>query len=280
MSDIFYFTDIHGMKDLFDAIMEYCNEQDKDAMIIFGGDACDRGREGYYIMKQLLDNPHVVYLKGNHEDMFVQAARQVKEMFSFKEPVRKNVVKILRSTLMFDGKYRPIQQYLINQGMNTLVDWIMDGMPMDFVDKIDNLPLTISVDGKDFCHAGATFEIFDVAKEAEYNDYVISDYFCECLLWDRRHLNNLWAPGRICIFGHTPVPHLPEFIDAKWPKDKQVEPWKYNSGKLCMDTGCAFTGRAFVLNVLTMKAQGFEDTEFENNEIRKHDVKKIDCIQF
>lgn len=74
MHDIFYFTDIHGMYDLYRAIMDYCNEQDPEAMIIFGGDACDRGKDGYKIMKELLDNPQVLYLKGNHEDLFVHAA--------------------------------------------------------------------------------------------------------------------------------------------------------------------------------------------------------------
>ena len=50
MHDIFFFTDIHGMYDLYRAIMDFCNEQDPEAMIIFGGDACDRGKDGYKIM--------------------------------------------------------------------------------------------------------------------------------------------------------------------------------------------------------------------------------------
>ena len=54
---IFYFTDIHGARPLFDEIMNYCHEQDDEAMIIFGGDAIDRGKDGYAIMKELLDNP-------------------------------------------------------------------------------------------------------------------------------------------------------------------------------------------------------------------------------
>ena len=29
MHDIFYFTDIHGMYDLYKAIINYCNEQEK-----------------------------------------------------------------------------------------------------------------------------------------------------------------------------------------------------------------------------------------------------------
>ena len=54
MHDIFCFTDIHGVRPLYDAIMNYCNEQDPEATIIFCGDAMDRGYDGYAIMKELL----------------------------------------------------------------------------------------------------------------------------------------------------------------------------------------------------------------------------------
>ena len=70
MHDIFTFGDIHGMYDLYKAIMDYCNEQDPEATIVFLGDACDRGKDGYRIMKDLLNHSNVVYLKGNHEDMY------------------------------------------------------------------------------------------------------------------------------------------------------------------------------------------------------------------
>ena len=75
MHDIFYFTDVHGCYDLYRAAIDYCFKQDPECMIVYGGDACDRGTSGYQIMKELLDNPRVVYLKGNHEDLFVRAAQ-------------------------------------------------------------------------------------------------------------------------------------------------------------------------------------------------------------
>ena len=67
-------SDIHGMSDLFDKAMNYLEEDNEPYQLIYLGDACDRGPDGYRIMKQLLRNPNVIYLKGNHEDLFVKSA--------------------------------------------------------------------------------------------------------------------------------------------------------------------------------------------------------------
>ena len=71
---VFYFTDVHGQLDLFHAMLNWCACQDSEYHLIYGGDAADRGEYGYQIMKELLNNPRVTYLYGNHEDLFVKAA--------------------------------------------------------------------------------------------------------------------------------------------------------------------------------------------------------------
>ena len=128
MHDVFCFSDVHGMYNMYEAIMKYCYQQDEDATIIFCGDACDRGPDGYKIMKELLANPQVIYLKGNHEDMFVQAARQIQAKFEFQNTDREHIQTVLKSTSMFDFKYEDIQLSLVNGGMETLSDWITDGI--------------------------------------------------------------------------------------------------------------------------------------------------------
>ena len=73
-------SDIHGMGDLFDKAMNYLEEDNEPYQLIYLGDACDRGPDGYRIMKQLLRNPNVIYLKGNHEDLFVKSARAFRRL--------------------------------------------------------------------------------------------------------------------------------------------------------------------------------------------------------
>ena len=53
-------SDIHGMSDLFDKAMNYLEEDKEPYQLIYLGDACDRGPDGYRIMKQLLRNPNVI----------------------------------------------------------------------------------------------------------------------------------------------------------------------------------------------------------------------------
>lgn len=288
MHDIFAFSDIHGMWDLYKAIMDYCYEQDPEAMIIFCGDACDRGSDGYHIMNELLDNPYVVYLKGNHEDMFTKAAREIKQMFNFKNTDREQVKTVLSACRNFDYKYAAIQDSLGNGGMPTLLDWIMDGMPMDFVERIERLPLTLSTDTCDFCHAAGFYKTFKEVADAEYNGQIVNEYTANFLLWSRTCIDVGWIPNRTCIFGHTPTPYLEDYLTGfKWDKDKEVEPYKYigtfnpdfTGAKIDMDTGAAFTGIAYVLNVLTMKAYGFKDLDFKNKDIEKHRIEKIKVIQ-
>lgn len=287
MHDIFYFTDVHGMYDLYRAAIDYCLEQDPECSIIYGGDAIDRGPRGYEIMKELLDNPQVIYLLGNHEDLFVSAAKEIKELFDFEGADRKEVRKRLGTALCFDYKYLHIQDALYNSGMDTLVDWVMDGMPMDLVEKIERLPRTFSYEKCDFCHAGGVYKAFKKVADAEYDGVKADKYALEHVIWNRTALKYGWETGRTCIFGHTPIQSLQHMMRMKKMPDNEIQPYKYvgnlderfTGPKIDMDTGAFYGGRIFVLNVLTMKAQGFEDTEFEETEIRKHDVKKIECIQ-
>lgn len=280
MHDIFFFTDIHGNGQLYDAIMAYCKKLDPEAMIVFGGDAIDRGPDGYRIMKELLNNPHVLYLKGNHEDIFCRAAREIKQFFNFDGADKERIHKVLNACKYFDYKYEAIQNSLYNGGLETLTDWVMDSMPMDLIKKAEELPLTFSYENIDICHAGGVYKTFQAAAEAEYYDYEMDPYIHDSIIWNRTGLNLGWAPNRIAIFGHTPIQFLPEYTDVKFPQDMKVQPVMYESTtipelsgkKLDMDVCTIASNRAYVINILTMIAKGFE---LENDE-----VKEIECIQF
>lgn len=291
MHDIFTFCDIHGMYDLYKAIMNYCNEQDPEATIVFIGDACDRGADGYKIMKELLANPRVVYLKGNHEDLFVKAAYEIKDEFHpFGEITKERVSSFLNTCMGYDYRYHNIQLSLQNGGKSTLMDWILNGMSMKFVKDIDNLPLTFSTDTCDFCHAAGVYKTFKHVADCEYEAKSVDEYDKNSLLWSRSAFNFGWAANRTVVFGHTPVPYLLEDMDIEYDPTVDVQPLKYygvlyrdegmTGAKIDMDTGACFLGDAYVLNTLTMKAYGFEDTDIRSTkEIRAHDVKKIGCIQ-
>ncbi len=64
------FSDIHGQRKLFDHVMAEIGPNDT---IYFLGDAIDRGPDGWAIFKQLMDDPRVIFICGNHEDMMIDA---------------------------------------------------------------------------------------------------------------------------------------------------------------------------------------------------------------
>ena len=285
MHDIFCFTDVHGQYDLYKAAMNYCLAQDPEAMIIYCGDACDRGPDGYKIMRELLDNPQVVYLKGNHEDMFVHAARFI--LNDYKDKIEPQAIKnYLYAAAVKDYAASQVELALYNGAYETLAAWMLDGMPNNFVSRIDKLPYTFSTDTMDFCHAGANYKIFKAVADDEYNGEIPDKDDSELILWDRNYLGMGWAQNRICVYGHTPVYHLPAKYYGHDKSKVNAHPCFYNGflddkwtgKKLNMDVGTYFNGKLYVLNCLTMKVQGFRDLNFDSDE-KNHRVEQIEVIQ-
>ena len=259
--------------------MDYCQSQDKECIIIFGGDACDRGPDGYKIIKELLNNPKVIYLKGNHEDIFVCAARLLHKHFN--GPYDKaSCEKFLDDCLLNHFYDRLLENCIANGGRPTLISWLQDGAPIDILDKIQKLPLTFSYEKLDFSHAGGDPRAFIRASKCEHEGEFVDLDDETVLIWDRANLRMGWISNRIGVFGHTPVCYLPPPFYNKYTPLDQIHPCAYKSDwsgqyqgwKLAMDTGAVASDIIYVLNCLTLTAEGFKA---KNNE-----VKHFDTIRF
>lgn len=269
MNKVFFFTDVHGMWDLYKAMIDYCLQEDPNCTIVYGGDACDRGPDGYRIIKDLLARPNVYYLQGNHEDLFVRAARKLlhNEMFN-----------------MMDDDDIALHAY--NGGLSTLNDWIKDGKPADIINKLTNLPIMCSFSNIDFCHAGGNPRVFERLQSLPQGVEADSEDI-DHLLWDRNCLGIGWFPNRICVFGHTPVSYLPTKYCTKDEHGREYRPMKFCGNlnekmtgfKIDMDTCACFSGFAYVLDCTTMKAQGFLDKNPGDEQIPQHSIEKIEVIQ-
>lgn len=228
---MFYFTDIHGNRDLFDAAMDII----KDDFLIFGGDACDRGEAGYDIMNILLQRPNTIYIKGNHEDMFVKAAYAIHQYINEGE-----IDPLTFHDIAFEWFHRDedIALCLYNGGLSTLSAWLADGANMSFIQAIENLPTHYSTDHYDFCHAGCMREVFERSTWDQYDTH--------SMIWSRDHFNYAWIPGRRLIHGHTPVESMP----GKWHCSNL--PILYcGGGKLNMDGGAHYLNQTFVWEIGT-----------------------------
>lgn len=69
---IFFTTDLHGYYDLLhEKLKEVAFDENRDILIV-GGDLCDRGPDSRYIL-DYLDEPWFHSVRGNHEEMFIDA---------------------------------------------------------------------------------------------------------------------------------------------------------------------------------------------------------------
>ena len=63
-------ADWHGCYWIWEKIKEILKPDDT---LYFLGDAADRGSDGWQIIKELLNDSRIIYLKGNHEDLLIKA---------------------------------------------------------------------------------------------------------------------------------------------------------------------------------------------------------------
>jgi len=275
MHDVFYFTDVHGQLDLFQTMRDWCYKQDPECMIIYGGDACDRGEFGFDIMEMILDDPQIVYIRGNHEDMFIKAT---KEILSEHPEIADKVLSIKEAEAIIAdcGWLRRTQLCLYNGGHPTLKNWMLDGTSTKFVDQLEERTvLTFTLDnGVCFSHAGGTYECWNRVNSAEYDNTYIDPNDAEDVIWDRDYLGAWWPKNKIIVFGHTPTTFIHDYVwSTPRMEENDMKPIAYkptdkeeNGWHIAMDTGMTWTGRGYVLNCLTMQLYGFLDP----------DVNKID----
>ena len=183
MNKTYAFTDLHGMYSLWEQIKNFCDDTDT---LYFLGDACDRGNDGLKIIKELLQDKRVIYLKGNHEE--------------FIEDIGADVA---------GGYYGNTPLWRMNGGFQTLRDFekLSEDSQLWYVRKIAKLPLVESYINKKgqtilLSHAGYTPTLEPTGKD-------ITDY-----LWDREHIWSDWWPPEdeyketYIVHGHTPVDYL------------------------------------------------------------------------
>lgn len=235
---IYVFSDLHGNMEVYKKIKELIG----DNFAIFLGDACDRNEDGYAIIKDLLPCSNVVYLKGNHEDLFVKAAKAYINMCNEAGVSTRDMIEEYRwNTYRLMMEDMDLCLYAQNGGMPTFNDWLIDGCPMDIIDKLENLSIAYQAeigygDGRptkifDMCHAGVPMSLWDTEEE-------------DAFLWDRTHFDELWNPDseetHILIHGHTPVEYI-----SNYTEHFDGSPIAYNN-KIDIDTGGFYTDNYYV----------------------------------
>ena len=228
-------SDLHGYYNIYEKIQAMLKPKDK---VYFLGDAGDRGPESLRTIKAILTNPQWIYLKGNHEDMLVNAMR-----------------KHANSDALWLAIY--------NGGKQTLADLKEDPDKTIIINQLADLPCyafyhsdALDIDYH-MCHAGFT------PKNNSLNVYEFLDK--HDLIWDRRHIELDEDPGyiyyvpenyfnAIILHGHTPIDCMTDYyaVEGKWLGEPMHSPYQYSQKKkVNIDAGTYRSNEAFLFNLDT-----------------------------
>ena len=161
------FGDIHGEVSALCRLLERLNLTSADTLV-FLGDYIDRGEDSRAVLDLLMDLERqysCVFLKGNHEDLFLTA---------------------------YDGSETDWGLWLMNGGLKTLQDFDSI-LPQDiYIDWIRRLRTSYETDTHYFVHAG----VQPGKPPSESSD---ADR-----LWIREpFLSSAYDWGKVVVFGHT-----------------------------------------------------------------------------
>ena len=214
--------DLHGYMEIYKKVKSLLKPEDK---VIFVGDACDRGPESWECVKAIYNDPQFIYLKGNHEDMFVRAAEDYIE--------RGYWVNETASLCRRNG------------GKDTLNSWLEDPDKVNWLNRIEKLPVIFTYTNED-----CTFIITHAGYTPWRNFKLPCDYD---LMWNRDHYLDTWLnkdmENVIIVHGHTPNEYLTGDLFLEWNFKNVV--WYSDGHKVCVDTGGFYTGFWTLLNLDT-----------------------------
>lgn len=185
MSEIAVIGDIHGMHDKF---IELLDKLPKDIEQIYTvGDLIDRGPDSKKVVQECIDRG-IICVKGNHEDMFLDALR--------------NERKYDPGIFLMNGGYETLQSYGLEIKHGSLASV---PMPDDHLEFIINMPYYIETDDFILSHAGVASHIEKTFKDCSTRSQ-------QELMWDRT--SKARDLSKFQVYGHTPVKEV-EFL-KKW----------------------------------------------------------------
>ena len=225
-------SDLHGMLHIYKAIKEMLKPEDT---VYFLGDAGDRGPEPWECIKAILNDPQFIYIKGNHEDMLVDALGKG-----------------------FGRQYSLLRS---NGGETTFKQCMSEPDWADWRIKLKNLPTKmtyVNTNGETvyLSHAGYTPYLTEAGE--------LGFIWDEDLIWSREHFMEKWPEDEafekaFIVHGHTPIPYLLGEIDPAY-RMGDIEPgalWYADGKKCCIDCGAVFTGYFSLLNLDTWDEEVF-----------------------
>lgn len=230
MNRHFACSDLHGIWDLWTQISDYCDETDT---IFFLGDAADRGPDGIKLIKTLLTDKRVQYIKGNHEEILINAFDYCDYFF-----------------VHYNGGSQTVKDFL-NLSEDSQ-EWL--------IKRLNILPKEIEYTNPNGIHI--------IMNHSGYNPKqpIILPLKQDPHLWDRCQIPFQWIGDNktLIVHGHTPTPHLiiklnevAYITNNSYNMPQRIEDISIinycNGHKLDIDLGSFTTGKTALLDLDTLE---------------------------
>ena len=180
----FVIGDIHGRAQLLEQLIRDVPWDIKRDKIVFLGDLIDRGKESPAVIDRVMElmreNPNVIVLRGNHEQMMLDCLEYGELQWLIPE----------------NGGQATITSYGIN--LEEVEDIADIKIPEDHLEFINRLPFYHEDEQAIYVHAG----LVPGAHPAETDP--------DILIWTRDLDFYRGYEGKLCVFGHTPTHFLPK----------------------------------------------------------------------
>lgn len=212
---VYAIGDIHGRADLFADLLRRIDNDDADSIpcpteLILLGDLIDRGPSSRQVVEHAMLLSHsgaMRCLKGNHEEIFIRAARG--EVAATRFFCRIGGEQTLRSYGLSDADYASMDA-------QQMTDWMLANIPRAHVDFIDSFEDLIEIGDYVFVHAGIRPHVPLSAQEPEDLRWIRAE-FLKCKE----------AFGKVVIHGHTITQNVDEHANRIG-----IDTGAYMSGKL------------------------------------------------
>lgn len=174
MERIFAIGDIHGCSKTFEKLLTDKIQLTKEDEIYCIGDYIDRGEDskGVFdlIIKLRAEGYHIYTLRGNHEQMMLEAVTDK----------------------------RALNLWLDNGGKKTLKSFgikSLEDLPSEYLSFLNETEFYLQKENYIFAHAGLNFKNENLFKDKE------------AMLWERDFFPQQAVLGdRLLVHGHTPIP--------------------------------------------------------------------------
>ncbi len=228
---IYLLSDIHGRKDKYYRLLEKINLQKEDKLFILG-DVIDRGPDGISLLQEIMENPQITLMLGNHEYMMREALEHPKNLMD------------LRRWYNNGGKVTHDAYNALPEDEKEVILSFINELPV-------NMTITLNHHQYLLVH-GAPMSMFS----SDLYSYLDAVQFS---VWHRLEMNTPVTEGETIIFGHTPTMH---YTDGSVP----LKIW-HGKHLIDLDCGCAYPdygGQLGCLCLDTMK-EYYSDIDEETN---------------